>query len=338
MEGRGGRGRGGEWRRGGGAAHHSAASGERRGRGRGGHHRGRGKRDFHRGRGRGGADNSTDFYNRGQDEQDDKENVEEEMPSIYSRRKLESNWDRYEEPEKDKDNDGVPVQRGTDYNVLLSSAGDSYTQFRFSEEKDWEVDSLAVNKVSAVFVDLEALAKSLQELPLHTRLNLEADLIQVTTPVELPSLSMPHKVDANVTAGVKLLAPQLKSREAALGGSSPVKTLPGTSISSQASTSLTDSKNDADEELDLLLGLQKPVTEVSTEECMTSDKAGVCASKGTAPVVEETENKVVDAEHAKAEEVERNQQMEEELKPQKSSVKQELTEEDLEDWLDSMIS
>lgn len=60
---------------------------------------------------------------KGQDEQDDKEIAEDEMPAVYSRRKLQSNWDRYEESEKEEVNDDVPVQRGTDYHVLLTSAG-----------------------------------------------------------------------------------------------------------------------------------------------------------------------------------------------------------------------
>lgn len=63
------------------------------------------------------------FFFKGQEEQDDKENTEDQMPAIYSRRKLESNWDRYEESEKEQVNDDVPEQRGTDYHVLLTSAG-----------------------------------------------------------------------------------------------------------------------------------------------------------------------------------------------------------------------
>lgn len=65
------------------------------------------------------------FFFKGQDEHDDKENAEDEMPAIYSRRKLESNWDRYKESEKEEVNDDVPVHRGTDYHVLLTSAGKS---------------------------------------------------------------------------------------------------------------------------------------------------------------------------------------------------------------------
>lgn len=59
-----------------------------------------------------------------QDDQDNKENFEqEEEDHSFSRRKLESNWDRYEETEKEEINEDVPSQRGTDYQVLLTSAG-----------------------------------------------------------------------------------------------------------------------------------------------------------------------------------------------------------------------
>lgn len=41
----------------------------------------------------------------------------------YSRRKLISNWHRYEECEKEAQNGSGESQRGTDFSVLLSSAG-----------------------------------------------------------------------------------------------------------------------------------------------------------------------------------------------------------------------
>uniref|UniRef100_A0A3Q3GXQ3 Uncharacterized protein n=1 Tax=Kryptolebias marmoratus TaxID=37003 RepID=A0A3Q3GXQ3_KRYMA len=104
MEGRINRGRGGSWKRGGRGG--NDADGEHRGRGRGGHHRGRGRRDHHRGRGRG-----------------DKVEDEDDRMEVFSRRKLESNWDRYEEAERAEEDADTPAQRGTDYHVLLESAG-----------------------------------------------------------------------------------------------------------------------------------------------------------------------------------------------------------------------
>lgn len=41
----------------------------------------------------------------------------------YSKRKIVSNWDRYQDTEKEVDNESGESQRGTDFSVLLSSAG-----------------------------------------------------------------------------------------------------------------------------------------------------------------------------------------------------------------------
>lgn len=41
----------------------------------------------------------------------------------YSKRKIVSNWDRYQDTEKEVDNESGEAQRGTDFSVLLSSAG-----------------------------------------------------------------------------------------------------------------------------------------------------------------------------------------------------------------------
>lgn len=41
----------------------------------------------------------------------------------YSKRKIVTNWDRYQDIEKEVDNESGESQRGTDFSVLLSSAG-----------------------------------------------------------------------------------------------------------------------------------------------------------------------------------------------------------------------
>ncbi|KAF4099573.1 cell death regulator Aven [Onychostoma macrolepis] len=321
MEGRHSRGRGGHWKRGGGGGGdvETGTSGEHRGRGRGGHHhRGRGKRDHRRGRGREFGPPAD--FRRNQDDNDNKENFEqEEEDNTFSRRKLESNWDRYEESEKEEINEVVPAQRGTDYHVLLTSAGDSFTQFRFSDEKDWEMDSLAKNQIPALFIDLPALTQSLQELPLHTRLNLEAELVQVMTPVELPSVTAPHRTDSTLTAGLKV--PQ-----SGLGVSRSVKPVPGTTASLSVSTAVPPATDDADQELDLLLNLQKTVTEMTSVESHTSTD-DVLNSPTQGSGEEERTDQMADMKETKP-------VVESEAKP----TRQEVTEEDLEDWLDSMIS
>lgn len=72
-------------------------------------------------------------------------------------------------------------------------------------------------------------------------------MLQVTTPVELPPVTVPHRTDSTLTA------PQA-GRESALGISCSVKPVSTTTASLPAAT------DDADQELDLLLSLQRPVT------------------------------------------------------------------------------
>ncbi|XP_055043119.2 cell death regulator Aven [Misgurnus anguillicaudatus] len=314
MDSRPNRGRGGHWKRGGGGD--TGTSGEHRGRGRGGHHRGRGKRDHYRGRGQ--YHGPPADFRRNQDDHDDKVNLEEEEDrTTFTRRKLESNWDRYEESEKQEINEDVPTQRGTDYHVLLTSAGDSYTQFRFSDEKDWEMDTLAKNQISALFIDLTALTQSLEELPLHTRLNLEAELVQVT-PVQLPSVTAPHKTDITVAGGLK--APQV-SRDSGLA----VKSGPGLTSAPLVSIDVEPPTDDVDAELDLLLNLTKPVTQFASSEYKTI--MDEILNNPVTAAVEEKKEKIADAKETKPE-----------VKEESESTRRELTEEDLEDWLDSIIS
>ncbi len=150
-------------------------------------------------------------------------------------------------------------------------------------------------QIPALFIDLPVLTQSLQELPLHTRLNLETELVQVdqliflleyyeiftstseecasvlmfqvTTPVELPSVTVPHRTDSTLTAGLK--APQA-GREAGLGVSCSVKPVPGTTPSLSVSTAVPPATDDADQELDLLLSLQKPSTEMTSVQSHTT--------------------------------------------------------------------
>uniref|UniRef100_A0A4W3HYP4 Cell death regulator Aven n=1 Tax=Callorhinchus milii TaxID=7868 RepID=A0A4W3HYP4_CALMI len=124
----------------------------------------------------------------GNDEDDVDTKEEENEPNKFSRRKIVSNWDKYKTKEKEEVEESV---RGADFNVLLSSAGDSFAQFRFAEEKEWEVDIASNKQMSPLFVDCQALAQSLQELPISLRLNLEAELVQyyLIFILNLPTLS-----------------------------------------------------------------------------------------------------------------------------------------------------
>lgn len=220
------------------------------------------------------------------------------MTQTFSRRKLESNWNRYEASETQEVQEDMPTQRGTDYSVLLQSAGDSFTQFRFADEKDWEMDAFVASQMSAL-VDLSALAQSLQQVPLHHRLNLEAQLIQVSTPVELPSLQDMSRSSAAAKASAPLFMKTMPSSE-------PPKPAPS-------------HREDLEQELDELLSLQDSA---STEN-------NVCLEEEPKNSCEEVKENVLEVGREKEE-------MEEEV--QDKHVRKELTEEELEDWLDSMIS
>ncbi|XP_060616074.2 cell death regulator Aven isoform X1 [Anolis sagrei] len=168
--------------------------GERGGgsRGRGGGGRGRGSREA---RGRRGASSaafppSSSSPQSNESASADLELQGKEDPGGYSCRKVVSNWHRYEDTEKETQNDSSESQRGTDYSVLLSSAGDSFTQFRFAEEKEWIVENLCQKQLSGLYVDCQSLVRALEELPLHLKLNVAAELVQEATPVVLPQIKL----------------------------------------------------------------------------------------------------------------------------------------------------
>ncbi|KAI3363669.1 hypothetical protein L3Q82_001290 [Scortum barcoo] len=74
-----------------------------------------------------GAAGTCDVLAKDQDEGDNFQEEDDRM-EVFSRRKLESNWDRYEESERQEPDDGTPAKRGADYHVLLESAADKMPQ------------------------------------------------------------------------------------------------------------------------------------------------------------------------------------------------------------------
>ncbi|XP_077566546.1 cell death regulator Aven [Stigmatopora nigra] len=314
MEGRQVRGRGG-WKRGGhGGNDGDKSGGDHRGRGRGGHYRGRVKKDH--GRGRLPDARASEFQHRKQVDEDDFH--EENQNRIFSRRKLQSNWDRYEDSEKQETPEDMPTIRGTDYNVLLGSAGDSFTQFRFSEERDWDKETFPSSQMSTLFVDLPALALSLEQVPVHQRLNLEAELVEISTPVNLPLTTvvpkqeMPSFTSLSESSKVPSTPPNIAktlSRAASTDFQPP-------------SSAVSPSADDVDEELDQLLTLAKPLRPFSRGQSVNNE--------------EEQEDAGMLKKFDSATEVPIKDKLEE--PNELASTKKEMTEEDLEDWLDSMIS
>lgn len=64
------------------------------------------------------------------DDTESREEEEKEELKSYSRRKIFSNWSRYEDTEKEGQSEREESQRGTDFSVLLSSAGKHFLLYR----------------------------------------------------------------------------------------------------------------------------------------------------------------------------------------------------------------
>ncbi|XP_059037068.1 cell death regulator Aven [Mustela lutreola] len=261
---------------------------------------------------------------------------ENEEQGNYSKRKIVSNWDRYQDIEKEVNNESGESQRGTDFSVLLSSAGDSFSQFRFVEEKEWDGEASCPKQNSAFYVDCESLVRALQELPLSLRLNVAAELVQTTLPLELPQVK-PKRNDEGKGLGMQLKGPlgpggkgstsELKSAAAGcpmyLGKDGPS---PAPSTGPQKPTApLQAAADHLEEELDLLLSLDARVREgentapVQTVQAQESEKDGEVAQEEQGPA----ELSVLGEKNVQSEQ------------PNTSKT---VTEEELEDWLDSMIS
>nr|XP_017522081.1 cell death regulator Aven [Manis javanica] len=208
---------------------------------------------------------------------------------------------------------------------------DSFSQFRFAEEKEWDGETSCPKQNSAFYVDCESLVRALQELPLSLRLNVAAELVQTTLPLELPQVK-PTRNDEGKGRGMQLKGPRGKGSVSELkSASSPVylhqdSPRPGPSQGSQKPASpLQPAADHLEEELDLLLSLDAPIKEggnVSpdqTSQSLESEKDGSVAQEETVPANPSvTEEKIVEAEQL--------------------STSKNITEEELEDWLDSMIS
>ncbi|XP_058522101.1 cell death regulator Aven [Ochotona princeps] len=314
----------------------SSAAGTRGGYGDGGGRRGRG-RAFRGGRGgRGGAPRGgrRDPAGRGggpsgpvEDDSDAETYGEEnEEQGNYSKRKIVSNWDRYRDSEKEVDNESGESQRGTDFSVLLSSAGDSFSQFRFAEEKEWDSEASSPKQNSAFYVDSESLVRALQELPLSLRLNVAAELIQSTVPLELPQVK-PKRPDDSKGLGMQLKGPLVPGGK---GSFSELKSATATSPRPQGPSAGSQKPAEfmadpLEEELDRLLNLDAPPT---NEE---DDFLGKPSHELKSEEEEETaQDEKVLAKPSGTEETN--------VQSEQASTSKNVTEEELEDWLDSMIS
>ncbi|NWR51059.1 AVEN regulator, partial [Regulus satrapa] len=214
--------------------------------------------------------------------------------------------------------------------------GDSFTQFRFADEKEWDKESICHKQFSALSVDCQSLVQALQELPLPLRLNVAADLVQVSTPLEIPQ--MKSKIFEDGKKREQLFRQSLARSEIGLFshpvGDSVAPSEPGSKSGSRANAGeafqgghpLSNPDTDhLDEELDLLLNLEAPI---NTENIPVSGtlSCSISTEKDMKVDCKENEPLKVDMFEEKSA-----------SSPQQSTSK-DVTEEELEDWLDSMIA
>uniref|UniRef100_A0A8D0FJS7 Cell death regulator Aven n=1 Tax=Strix occidentalis caurina TaxID=311401 RepID=A0A8D0FJS7_STROC len=208
---------------------------------------------------------------------------------------------------------------------VLENRGDSFAQFRFADEKEWHRESIWHKQLSALSVDCQSLAQALQELPLHLRLNVAADLVQASTPVELPQ--MKSKIIEDSKRRALLFQKSLAQSEMALVshpiGDSVAPSEPGSKSGARASAAepfqrahpLSKQETDhLDEELDLLLNLDAPISTENKPIFKSLLFTFLEPLKLDMPEQKSTASQ------------------------QQQSTSKDLTEEELEDWLDSMIS
>ncbi|NXH12241.1 AVEN regulator, partial [Bucco capensis] len=219
------------------------------------------------------------------------------------------------------------------------SIGDSFAQFRFADEKEWDRESIYQKQLSGLSVDCQSLVQVLQELPLHLRLNVEPELVQASTPVELPQMkskitddskrrellfrqsqAQSEKVLVSHTVGDLVASSEPESKNGPRASAAePFRR--GHPLSKQETDHL-------DEELDLLLSLDAPI---GTENRPVSGPLSYSSSTEKDLKMNCEENEHLKQEEKKPEEKSTTSQ-------QQQSTSKNMTEEELEEWLDSMIS
>ncbi|NXT54335.1 AVEN regulator, partial [Pluvianellus socialis] len=271
------------------------------------------------------------------DDTESRDEEEKEELKSYSRRKIFSNWSRYEDTEKEGQSEHGESQRGTDFSVLLSSAGDSFAQFRFADEKEWDREGIRHTQLSALSVDCQSLAQALQELPLHLRLNVAAELVQASTPAELPQ--MKSRIVEDSKRRERLFRQSLAQGETVSvshpDGDSIAPSEPGSKSGPRAGAAepfqsappLSQRETDhLDEELDLLLNLDAPI-DSENRPVPGALSYSVSMEKELKMDCKENDPLTLDVPEEKST-----------ASQQQHSASKNVTEEELEDWLDSMIS
>ncbi|XP_013772722.1 uncharacterized protein LOC106457818 [Limulus polyphemus] len=93
----------------------------------------------------------------------------------YSRRKITSNWNRYEKSTCDNEIEETYQQKGEDFEVILGFSGDSSSQLRLQDEKEWDEDVNEQPDLDLLNIHCDILASTLKCIPLHKRLGLSEE-------------------------------------------------------------------------------------------------------------------------------------------------------------------
>ncbi|KAG8126207.1 hypothetical protein E2320_021496, partial [Naja naja] len=217
-------------------------------------------------------------------------------------------------------------------NVILFS-GDSFTQFRFTEEKEWISENLCPKQLSGLYVDCQSLVQALEELPLHLKLNVAAEVVQDATPVTLPQIKLQSHDVAKKSGDLLQQQKRVGSHCYPKEDSAVPLTLSNkdeSGISSEAlqrnPSSLHQVTDHLDEDLDLLLKLDVPINP-ENNIALEAEADGLPSGDDLTKTFEETDH----LEPGRTEEICSTS------KPPEAASKN-ITEEELEDWLDTMIS
>ncbi|KAH0506260.1 Cell death regulator Aven [Microtus ochrogaster] len=220
------------------------------------------------------------------------------------------------------------------------SIGDSFSQFRFAEEKEWDGETSCPKQNSSLYVDSESLVRALQQLPLSVRLNVAAELIQTTVPLELPQVK-PRRPEDGKEPGMQLRGPISELRSAvgnfprSLGKDSlrpsPLEGLQKAPFPPHSEV------DHLEDELDMLLHLDAPVKEDDrpcldqTSQDQEPERDGQVAQEETGMAFISFPIHLLIPENS-------SMTGEKIVEPEQTSTSKNVTEEELEDWLDSMIS
>ncbi|ETE72236.1 Cell death regulator Aven, partial [Ophiophagus hannah] len=187
-------------------------------------------------------------------------------------------------------------------------------------------------QLSGLYVDCQSLVQALEELPLHLKLNVAAEVVQDATPVTLPQIKLQShdvaKKSGDLLQQQKRIGSHCYPKEDSVSLTLSNKDESG--ISSEAfqrnPSSLHQVIDHLDEDLDLLLKLDVPINP-ENNIALEVEADGLPSGDDLTKTFEETDHLEPD----------RTEEICSTSQPLEAASKN-ITEEELEDWLDTMIS